>query len=299
MKRLFILQILILFCFNINAQLSINQLGFNYSALVRDQTGKVQPNTSVYMRFTFLQGANGASTNSPYIETQTIKTDAYGFANLVIGQGTSSQNFSSLDFSTINYWILIEVSFVNNGTYAALAKEALNAVPYAKVAGALVGAAAIPPGTIVAFGGDTSHIPTGWLLCNGRSFSVSDPIYINLFNAIQFNWGSPTSTKFNIPNLAGMFLRGTSNGTNNDPDKTSRTAIMSGGNIGDGVGSYQTDTLRSHIHAKGFGTLSQSSGAGYAYSGSTSYPGGPINTGSTGGNETRPVNVYVNYIIKL
>jgi hypothetical protein len=66
--------------------------------------------------------------------------------------------------------------------------------------------------------------------------------------------------------------------------------------VGDNVGSYQADELKSHLHST---QASVTSGAG---SGAMFPTGGaniPANSGLTGGStETRPKNAYVNYIMK-
>lgn len=81
-----------------------------------------------------------------------------------------------------------------------------------------------------------------------------------------------------------------------DPDASSRTAQDVGGNTGLNVGSVQADQLKSHTH----NILSLTAGAAGGSTitlttGGTPYPS---NT-STGGNETRPINLYVNHIIKV
>ncbi len=307
------------------SQADISSLGFNYSALVRDTAGKVQPSKAVTLRFTLLQGQNGSVTNAPYMETQKTTTDAYGFVNVSIGNGTPSGtgSFASLDFTAVNYWILIEVYNTFTGTYDALAKEALNAVPYAKVAGALTGAAAIPAGTIVAFGGDTAHVPVGWVLCDGRALSITNPKYLALFNAIGFNWGQPDGTHFKVPYTLGMFLRGGNNGSGNDPDVASRTSIPgTTSNSGDKVGSFQADVFQNHTHDL-YSSLTggqsaavtvmtyRNPGGGYNLSHTGQYVEYTnlqvmgVNGANVGGGtprlsvETRPKNVNVNYIIKL
>ena len=147
----------------------------------------------------------------------------------------------------------------------------------------------LPIGMIIPFAG--SQIPSGWLLCDGSS--VSRSTYSNLYTALGNTWGSSSSTTFNLPDLRGRFLRGVDSGSGNDPDASSRTAINSGGNTGDNVGSYQNDEFKSHNHG-----ISTSSGSGT----NSVMRGGGINSGSStsyrGGNETRPKNAYVNYIIK-
>jgi microcystin-dependent protein len=155
---------------------------------------------------------------------------------------------------------------------------------------------ALPAGTILPFGGPS--IPAGYLPCNGSG--VSRSTYANLFLAIGTTWGSGDgSTTFNLPNLAGLFLRGV------------------GGNAG-ALGTTQTDQFGTHthtvndsghVHASPFGN-SGSNGAspGGNLAGYGTPPYGPTNTltavtgitiSNTGGNETRPVNASVNYMIKF
>lgn len=146
------------------------------------------------------------------------------------------------------------------------------------------------PGVIKAYGG--SSAPTGYLLCDGTSYLRAS--YPELFTAIGTSFGTVDGTHFNVPDLRGVFLRGRDGGAGIDPDASSRTALKSGGNTGDNVGSYQADAFKAHIHYAG------------AASGVQSGPGSPEldpsadthPTTSTGGNETRGKNVSVNYIIK-
>lgn len=144
-------------------------------------------------------------------------------------------------------------------------------------------------------------------------------------------------TTFNLPDLRGMFLRGVSGTSGVDPDtsSTSRTALKQGGNVGGKVGSYQNNQFTSHDHnggnhnhgisdpahnhneyisngssgslmwiANGNGPGRVSGGFGASdINTSSSSTGISINNSGTiisasGGNETRPKNVYVNYIIK-
>lgn len=304
-KSLLFLLLILTLRFYSFSQADISKMGFNYSALVRDTAGRVQPLKQVKIRFTLLMGQNGSSASSPYIETYNTKTDAYGFVNLSIGSGTktggTASDFASVDFAASAYWLLIEVYNDFSGTYEALAKESLNAVPYAKVAGSIAGSTAIPAGTIVAFGGDSAHVPPGWLLCDGRELDNSSPAYTALFKAIQYNWGSSDhSTHFNLPNTMGMFLRGVSSSSGNDPDTDARTQLTAGANGGNNVGSYQGDEFRSHNHRiAGPATTGNIIGSDINFYNEYVRRQTPIYSDNTGGNETRPKNVYVNYIIKL
>ena len=159
----------------------------------------------------------------------------------------------------------------------------------------------MPTGAIIAYGGVTA--PSGYLLCNGTA--VSRTTYANLFTAIGTAYGNGDgSTTFNVPQAQGMFLRGADNGAGNDPDTLTRTANNPGGNTGDNVGSQQVDAMTSHTHTvrlyTGSGNISgQAAEAGSAFtsnqnSGTQSYSGG----NTVVSTETRPINIYVNYIIK-
>lgn len=156
-------------------------------------------------------------------------------------------------------------------------------------------ASAVPAGTILAFGGTT--IPAGYLACDGSS--ISNVTYPDLFTAIGTSWGGSGAPNFNLPDLRGRFPRGQDNGAGIDPNASGRTALYSGGATGDNVGSYQTDELASHNHTQKYAVVSnRGSGTGqwYAVNGASN---DGAQTGNAGGSsETRPENVYVNYIIK-
>lgn len=199
---------------------------------------------------------------------------------------------------------------VNNGSPIAPRQQILSA-PYAM--NALNGN---PSGTIIAYGGTTP--PTGYLYCDGTA--VSRTQFSALFSAIGTNFGyGDGSTTFNLPDLRGRFLRGVDNNTGRDPDRGSRSASATGGNAGDNVGSFQGEGISSHNHPASAwltgatlvfsNTPINESEAPYGLSpgwmfGDAGARG--ISRGRTGvaastsavGGETRPINIYVHYIIK-
>ena len=158
----------------------------------------------------------------------------------------------------------------------------------------------VPVGVISEFGGQV--VPAGSLMCDGSSYLRST--YPQLFSVIGTAFGSVDSTHFNVPDMRGIFARGVDGTAGNDPDKTSRTALKTGGASGNNVGSYQADQLISHSHLlvnlSYYGDTSHYNWAGFAYNNfaQDNAPPANINSSMTGGNETRPKNVYVNYIIK-
>jgi microcystin-dependent protein len=181
---------------------------------------------------------------------------------------------------------------------------------------------ASPPGSIIAYGGATP--PTGWLTCDGSSLDGNQAQYAALFAAIGTNFGGNANAKqFNLPDFRGRFLRGWDHGQGRDPDAVSRSTSAAGGNANDAVGSLEADAFKSHDHTSGTESVpSGTSGllymnnvqggmslrmeaGGACVRTTTNQPSGggaathTHSIGQSGGSETRPANVYVNYIIKL
>lgn len=153
----------------------------------------------------------------------------------------------------------------------------------------------IPAGAIMPYGAATA--PSGWLLCNGQT--VSRTTYADLFAVVGTSFGSGNgSTTFHVPDFRGRFIRGTDGGAGRDPDTAGRTAMNSGGATADNIGSVQDDEFESHTH--------NVTGNGGDNSGSVAVRLTLLSANATitnaalarGGNETRPVNANVNFIIK-
>ena len=163
------------------------------------------------------------------------------------------------------------------------------ATAFAGDGSALTGVTAVPAGAVVAW--TTGSAPTGWLICDGSA--VSRSTYSGLFGVISDDYGAGDgSSTFNLPDYRGEFLRGVDGGRAVDPDRASRTD-RGDSTTGDNVGTKQGHEFYSHNHSMG-----DSGGSGAASEGS--YGRAFVNwfTGARGGNETRPRNVAVNWIIK-
>jgi microcystin-dependent protein len=151
-----------------------------------------------------------------------------------------------------------------------------------------------PAGMIIPTGWDGSA-KSGWLYCDGSSVLIDD--YPSLYAAIGTRFGQADATHFNIPDFRGRFLRGADDGAGNDPDAAGRTAMATGGNTGDNVGSVQADAFESHTHTQADGNAPSVAGS-LTYNLSSVNIGGKFTTSASGGNETRPVNAAVAYYIK-
>jgi len=244
----------------------------------------------------------GAKIAANAITTDKIADGAITVGDIGNGQVNSDKiadgSVTSLDISdgTVN-----TVDLANNAVTTA--KVADGAIDYAKLAAA-VQQSLTPVGTILPYAGDNA--PTGWLLCTGTT--VSRSTYSALYSIVgnRFGYGDNSST-FHLPDFRGRFLRGRDGGANHDPDRASRTAMATGGNTGDAVGSIQADQFRSHTHPYLDIYYSENGGTGTSYvngkgSGETDGDNEPWEVARTssaaGGNETRPTNANVNYIIK-
>ena len=161
--------------------------------------------------------------------------------------------------------------------------------------------AAVPVGTIMAYGGNTADQnilnqlqARGWLPCDGALLETKD--YPDLVAAIKTAFGTTDAkVNFRVPDLRGRFLRGDDQGTNRDPDANSRAAINPGGNQR-GVGSLQNDEFKSHNH--GYSKFPDREYTDQGKAGGSHWAPGRALTETAGGNETRPKNVAVNWIIK-
>ncbi len=181
------------------------------------------------------------------------------------------------------------------------AKIATNTIPLVALVDA-VKQALCPVGSIMPYAGDTA--PAGWVLGDGTLYSRTT--YAALFAVMGTHFGYGDSTNFRVPDLRGRFLRGVDGGAGRDGDRLARTS-ESGGASGDSVGSVQADVFASHTHpyndiyfseAGGDTTvLNNAFGCGNNDHNNSAWQLGRI-TSATGGNETRPKNVNVNYIIK-
>lgn len=273
------------------------QNGISFQGIARDPQGNAIVNRTIPVKFTI----------GSFSETQNLTTDNFGVFSATIGKGTlesGATKFDDLVFANITENLKVEVD--GNTIY----DDKFNTVPYAKAA-----ENGVPPGSIMPFAGPANKIPAGWLLCDGSSVPKTG-IYQKLFEAISTLWGDDGGN-FKIPDLRGMFLRGTNEGrTDLWKDPITRS-----------VGSLQEDSLRAHFHdgnteirgnhnhengdykyllkKNGIYTSDKTDSSptepnliqaeALSESGNHSHP---FTTNNTGGSETRPNNAAVVYIIK-
>ena len=93
--------------------------GFNYQAVVRGADGTPLIDETVIMKFEL-----AASNSTFYTESHTVTTNAFGLVNVVIGEGSTSDDFSSIDWSG-KYDLVVSI----NGEI--FSSQSMQSVPYA------------------------------------------------------------------------------------------------------------------------------------------------------------------------
>lgn len=290
-----LLLMLCFFCATISnyAQSSATQSGIAVQGIARDANNTAMINQTINFTFT-LYYLDASSAEKPiYKITKNLTTDAFGVFSDVIDPTSVNNNL-----------------FANNIAYLRIEKgtdiisdEKLRHVPYAISANN-----GVPTGSIMPFMGTVA--PEGWALCNGTALPLTATALKAMIGA-------------NAPDLQGMFLRGA--GANSNPTYKDQP--------GPALNTFQDDTFQAHNHpasvndpghTHGYGDIFYSEGgkggtvdvtSGIGINGNTdndnkgleirrttdgSGTGITVSTGNSGvGNETRPINYGVNYIIKL
>ena len=302
-------------------------LPFKYQAVIHDNDGKVLPNKTIGLRVSILQDTNAIVV---YREEFTNTSDEFGIIDLEIGTGSPlSGNYLTINWSKQLNQLKVEIDLNGGTTYSLLGTTPILSAPIANYA-YKAGSSTFPPGMIMPFAGPVDKVPEGWLLCNGSEVSRTDMAGLFEVIGVAYGVGNQTST-FNLPDLRGMFLRGANLGRTDsykDPDVNSRVANGFGNK--DEVGSLQVNINKSHNHViqPTTGTHEHSNiqqnnnnirwgdnnGVSQNYtesaSGAGSVGGNYLKASTTGsghahpvdadgGSESRPSNIYVNYIIKF
>ncbi len=127
MKKIQFTLTVILFSLSLSAQVPA---GFSYQAVVRNTEGEIIAHQDVNFKFTILQ--NSTSGNEIYSETQSARTNEFGLANLIIGDGTVvSGEFNPSLWGGNIHFLKVEIDPANGNSFNSLGTTQLVAVPYA------------------------------------------------------------------------------------------------------------------------------------------------------------------------
>ena len=161
----------------------------------------------------------------------------------------------------------------------------------------------LPVGTILPYAcGDLPGLDGSWLACDGAAYGRDDRA--ELFAAIGTAYGAPGPQQFNVPDLRGLFVRGCDDGSGRDSRVARRSALLAGGHTGGAVGSYQVyGTAPAHTPFRAtFPNCNLSEVTDDM--GCKEPPGAwtdqriTISPYRGGDLESRPPNIYANWIIK-
>ncbi len=172
----------ILFLFSLLAYAQTPE-GFNYQSVVRNASGDVISNSAIGVQFKLHKTTTDGTV--VYTETHAPTTNAYGVFDLVVGQGTSTDDFSAISWSSDSYFLEVSVDTEGGTTYVSMGTTQLLSVPYA-----LHAARATTAENVSGLEAIDEGNGTGWRLIDSNSDN-----YGNIGNAsIDLSISTNTST---------------------------------------------------------------------------------------------------------
>jgi len=270
----------------------------------------------------------------PYAKSgQTLRFEVTRLENPEVAIVTIDTNINNINYNATDGQFSIDLTrnAIIESRYNYKVKARISENSYASVifereyALAPAGSgSAFPVGSVIAYLGNGGNVAgmeaNGWFKCDGRSISGLSALSNDEKTALTNILGGSS----NLPDLRGNFLRGLDEGRGYDDDAGSRT----GGESTTGVRSYQGNQIQSHNHtgsadavgdhthtgttnAAGFGTSNTGiegsarnaadDDGNHTHSFTTNGAGGHGHTltiNNAGGNETRPENIAVYWLIR-
>jgi hypothetical protein len=143
--------------------------GMSYQGVVRDSGGALVVSQAVGMQISILLGSSQGS--AVYRETQPAITNANGFLSLEIGTGSTTDDFSAIDWSSGSYFIKTETDPTGGSNYSIMGTSQLVSVPYA----------------LYAKTAESSLMPT---MTNAERLAMSDPATTLMVYVTDFAGGT-------------------------------------------------------------------------------------------------------------
>jgi len=103
--------------------------GMSYQAIVRDSGNALVTEQPIGVQISILQGS--ATGTAVYAETHTTTTNSNGLLTLVIGTGSTADDFSAIDWANGPYFIKTETDPTGGTNYSITATSQMLSVPYA------------------------------------------------------------------------------------------------------------------------------------------------------------------------
>lgn len=275
MKKLFSLIAMITVFLTVFAQ-SPDKM--SYQAIIRNNSNNLVTSVPVGMKISILQGS--AEGTVVYAETQSPESNANGLVSIEIGTGTTSDDFSAIDWSSGPYYIKTETDPNGGANYTIIGTSQILSVPYAlyaETAGNVFSGSYIDltnkPTTLAGYGisdgmnishpanGITAGLITNW----NTAFGWGD--HDGLYRPIGYvpAWNEVTGK----PTFATVATSGSYNDLSDTPTILGSQWTTSGSDIyyNDGNVGVGTSSPETFIHAHGSpvtsrGQLSLSSPSG-------------------------------------
>ncbi len=171
----------------------------NYQAVIRNVSGELLQNETIGFKIGILKGSpTGAVV---YSETHTVSTDDNGLVVFKIGEGTTTDDISTIDWSDGTYHLKTETDLSGGTNYTVLGTSQLSSVPYAlhaKSASSINGEEALEgiPISIDQIDKNTSfafsEVTTVYDPDTGNA--TSNPVIVHAYSGETGIWSSITTT---------------------------------------------------------------------------------------------------------
>jgi len=102
---------------------------FKYQTVVRETDGSIIADQDVSFQISILQYADDG--DAIYVETFGCHTNDYGLATFNIGEGTTTDDFTDIDWNDGPYFVLVEIDPDGGAAYEEVGTSQLLSVPYA------------------------------------------------------------------------------------------------------------------------------------------------------------------------
>lgn len=113
------------FC-SVNAQVPDKM---SFQAVIRDHNSNLVSNTVVGLRISIVKEVSPGT--AVYSETHSVHSNENGLVSLVIGSGTSNDDFSAIEWGSDSFYTRLEMDITGGNNYSIIGTSQLLSVPYA------------------------------------------------------------------------------------------------------------------------------------------------------------------------